>query len=225
MPTHTHDTPTQDTPAPTQDIQASTHDTTTPTHDTHVPTNVASTSQTRSASTKRKPDMWLGQAKPTNKKPPRGRPKAKPLPANQPTITSVLRSAARREAAPRVIDDPQDELNGCFVFEEDQEDISALLDDISKDPMYLPDEDSEGLIAVAEDDMLEPEVIAALLEDWEGDGSLSGEPATDAAAASPLTSADPPNGPTRVPSTAPEFCDEVSADTAAETAAPGSSRH
>ena len=145
--------------------------------------------------------------------------------ANQLTITSALRSAARREAAPlvpQVIDDPQDDLNGCFVFEEDLEGISVLLDDISKDPMYLPNEDSEGLIAVAEDEMLDSETISALLEDWEIDGSVCGESAIDAAA-SPLTSANPPNGPTRVPSTASEVVAEVLADTATEAAAPGSS--
>ena len=183
IPTQDTPSPTQDTPAPTHEtpahthnIQSSTHDTTTPTHDSHTSTYVASTSQTRSASTKRKAAMWLGQVKPTIKKP--------PVLANQPSIVSALRSAARREAAPvdpRVIDNPQDELNGCFVF--------------------------EGLTAVAQDDMLDsgqnPEVIAALLEDWESDESVSGQPAIYAAT-SPSTSADPSNGPSRVSSMAPE---------------------
>ena len=120
--------------------------------------------------------MWLGQPKPTKKKTPRQKPKAKPVPANQPSITSFTTSAARREAAPvgpRVIDNPQDELNGCFDFD------------------YMLDSEKN------------PEVIAALLADWESDESVSGQPTIDAAASS-STSADSSNGPTRVFSTAPE---------------------
>ena len=237
-------TVTQDTPSPAQDMTAP-------------------------GSSKRKATTWLDElkknkkaktniqekpkkntkAKPKKTSTTKAPPEPKPVPANQPTITSVLRSATRREAVPipsRVINDPEDELNGCFVFEEDEEGISALLDDIDNDPMYLPEEDSEGLITVVEDDILDQETdqegISALLEDISkdpmdvpngnsaederldsevisallDDWENDNEP-TNNTGTSPSIPADPSNGPTRVQSEAPEVTAEGSADSAPES--------
>ena len=105
-------------------------------------------------------------------------------PSGQLTLSDFLKRSERRATLRgKVIDDEQDELHGKFVFEDD-EGISAFLDDMDADPMYEPSEDTDGL--------------EAMLQDMESDemlDSVSFEASVDGAA-SPPPSAGPSNGPT-----------------------------
>ena len=78
-------------------------------------------------------------------------------PSGQLTLSDFLKRSERRATLRgKVIDDEQDELHGKYVFEDD-EDNSAFLDDMDADPMYEPNEDTDGLESMLQD--MESDII------------------------------------------------------------------